>query len=262
MDPYFFEPALRMVIPSDLHQSGLAAEIKVTLTFILSEETSHHAIQVLRMKEGSSLLLTDGSGHAAQATLQKAHKKKAEVILTTLRYTPAPKRKEMIGIALLKNSGRMEWFLEKATELGINAIFPLLTSRTEKQHFREDRMRGILVAAMLQSQKVWLPDLHEPVQFSSWIQHRMENRLTLVAHCMEDHLFLPQRKTPLLQELSQHRSENYTERLLLIGPEGDFTANEVEQALSAGALPVSLGSERLRTETAALYGAVLLVQSL
>jgi 16S rRNA (uracil1498-N3)-methyltransferase len=148
----------------------------------------------------------------------------------------------------LKNSSRYEWFLEKATELGVAAIIPLLCSRTEKQHLREDRLQGILVSAMLQSQQCWLPEMQPPVQLGKFDWNNFTGYDCFAAHCMPDNS---------KAELATLLSEAGNRRLILIGPEGDFTAAEVEQALKAGCKPVSLGSTRLRTETAGMVASAL-----
>ncbi|MGZ8545597.1 MAG: RsmE family RNA methyltransferase, partial [Flavisolibacter sp.] len=151
-----------------------------------------------------------------------------------------------IGISLVKNLSRFEWFLEKATEIGITGIYPMICSRTEKESFRYDRMHQILVSAMLQSQQSFLPVLHEPRPFNSCLQLPFD--IKLIAHC------LPDQKTMLSPEMLAP----YSSRLVLIGPEGDFTPEEINAALSKQYAPVALGKNRLRTETAALYSAVML----
>ena len=159
-------------------------------------------------------------------------------------------RKVSIAISLIKNTSRFEWFLEKATEIGVAEIVPLICNRTERQHFRYDRMKGILVSAMLQSQQCWLPVLHEPVLFEKHIEQssKDESGFRMIAHCLET------KKQSITQtEIAQH-----TKLQLLIGPEGDFTENEIQLALSNQFAAVSLGETRLRTETAGVVAAALL----
>src|SRR5882724_11285615 len=129
---------------------------------VLDEDNSRHIVQVLRMAAGNPLLLTDGKGALLKGMILDAHKKKCIVQVQASDYQPAPEKKTCIAISLLKNASRFEWFLEKATEIGIGRIVPLLCERTEKQHFRQDRMQNILISAMLQSQQAWLPDLGGP----------------------------------------------------------------------------------------------------
>ena len=132
---------------------------------ILEEDTSLHIVQVLRMKQGEELLLTDGNGNLLTTTIVNAHKKATEVKLISSARLPPPSRKISVAISLIKNTSRFEWFLEKATEIGVSNIVPLICERTEKQHFRLSRMKNILVSAMLQSRQAWLPILHEPLHF-------------------------------------------------------------------------------------------------
>ena len=131
----------------------------------LSEETSKHIVQVLRMKAGEHLQLTDGKGEIITAEIISEHKRATQVkVLQTSHIAPRISN-VTIAISLIKNNSRLEWFLEKATEIGVSEIIPLICERTEKQHFRHDRMKNILISAMLQSQQAWLPLLHEPIKF-------------------------------------------------------------------------------------------------
>lgn len=215
-------------------------------TIQLDEPTSRHMVSVLRMEQGEQLNLTDGKGHLLRCTLTDVHKKKAAVRVEEKRFEPAKTEAVAIGISLVKNPSRLEWFLEKATEIGLSEIFPLLCHRTEKQHFRFDRMQQILVSAMLQSQQVWLPVLHEPLAFSNLVKEEGFAH-KWIAHCLET-----DRRSLRKQEPAGGR------QVLLIGPEGDFTQEEIELAISNGYVPVTLGDTRLRTETAGLVGATLL----
>jgi len=212
----------------------------------LDEDTSKHIVQVLRMKMQERLELTDGRGNLSVVEIIDDHKKKVVVkILETIHKTEA-QRKISIGISLLKNASRFEWFLEKATEIGIGEIIPLICDRTERQHFRVDRMQSILVSAMLQSKQYWLPKLHEPIQFRDIVQ-KADQEQKFIAHCIEgDKLRLPE----CLNTASS--------QIMLIGPEGDFTLDEVTLAMKKQFAPVSLGDNRLRTETAGVVAAVLL----
>jgi 16S rRNA (uracil1498-N3)-methyltransferase len=139
--------------------------------------------------------------------------------------------------------------VEKATEIGVTEIIPLICERTEKEKFRLDRMQNILVSAMLQSQQCWLPLLHEPIPFNELTKEDREGN-KFIAHC------LPQQK----QQLSSftHHSSLVTPSLILIGPEGDFTEKEIQSALEKNFIPVALGNTRLRTETAGIVAATLL----
>ncbi len=213
----------------------------------LDETASRHAVQVLRMKEGETLQLTNGKGWLAVSELTNAHKNKAEVKITSREFHPPLRPLLTLGISLLKNAARIEWLLEKATEIGVLEIIPMICQRTERQAFRHDRMNGIVISAMLQSQQTWLPVLHQPTPFEKVIKQANQPQ-KLIAHCLES-----TDKSSIAAYGSS--SEN---KLLLIGPEGDFTPSEIEQAIENHFLEVSLGHTRLRTETAAMVGIAVL----
>ncbi len=228
--PFFYETA----IPA------------TTTHFTLGEETSKHCIQVLRMKTGGRIQLTDGQGRLATALIEGEDKKKAVVLIESILQSPLPTRKISIGLSLLKNPTRFEWFLEKATEMGISEIQPMLCKHTERTSMRLERMKGILIAAMLQSQQTWLPILQEPVSFDKLVANQAFPQ-KLIAHCEEESK----------QKISDFSREPNTQ--ILIGPEGDFSKLEIEMALDKQYKPVTLGDTRLRAETAALVAAVLLM---
>jgi len=219
------------------------------IEIVLDEDTSRHVAQVLRMKEGEKLNLTDGKGNLITAEITDAHKKHCTVNIIDSQFTSHVTRKITIAISLVKNTNRFEWFLEKATEIGISEIIPLICERTEKQKFRFDRMKGICISAMLQSQQCWLPILDEPVKYTEHIKSIKDNAgLTkFIAHCEEQ----DQKNSLSTFQLLNHST-------ILIGPEGDFTKNEIELALQNDFIPVSLGETRLRTETAGIVAATLL----
>ena len=228
--PYFFEPGIEAL----------------STHFELSELTSKHCIQVLRMRAGESLHLTDGTGNLYSASIVEPDKKKTVVKIDAVVHTPYPQKNVCIAIGLLKNSGRFEWFLEKATEMGVTKIVPLICERSERSNLKQERMQGVLVAALIQSKQTWLPVLTEPLTVATFIKEHPASQ-QLIAHCEEG------TKT----ELKDAPTNNDTN--ILIGPEGDFTASEIETALSANYNPVSLGSTRLRTETAGMVAAALLI---
>ncbi len=231
--PYFYEPNIT----------------STNTSFVLSEDTSRHCVQVLRMHAGEQLQLTDGTGNLYTAAITRADKRHCEVTVQETRFKEQEAKRVCIAISLLKNASRFEWFLEKATEIGVQEIVPLLCDRTERQHFRYDRMQGIIVAAMLQSQQCWLPLLHQltPIQQVITTSTYTDKR---IAHCVaeEDKI--------LINKMSVDNAVQ-----ILIGPEGDFTSNEIDLALQQGYKPVSLGNTRLRTETAGVVASALLMYS-
>ncbi len=229
----------------------------------LSEETSKHIIQVLRMKEGEHLQLTNGKGQIVTAELIQEHKKATEVkAISTSHITPRTSD-ITIAISLIKNNSRFEWFLEKATEIGVSEIIPLICDRTEKQNFRHDRMNNILISAMLQSQQAWLPKLQEPTMFKEIIK-TLTAQNKYIAHCEQQekinfsNILNSNKKEQTSQVLP--RGEDLGGALILIGPEGDFTKDEIDSAKQNNFMPVSLGETRLRTETAGIVACVLLNQ--
>lgn len=217
--------------------------------FTLSQETSRHLIQVLRMKEGGQLILTNGKGIEMNVTISIADKRKTEVSFNDRKNTLSQDNQNAVAISLLKNESRFEWFLEKATELGINKIFPLITARTEKKSVRSDRMKNVMVSAMLQSRQSFLPVLSMPVSLREIFEIN-DFQQKLIAHCEDEGS-----KAELKDIIEPDAS-----KIVLIGPEGDFTADEIHLCLKNGFLPVGLGDTRLRTETAGIVAAVYLVQ--
>jgi len=232
MLPYFYQPSLQNNMNS----------------LVLDEATSKHCIQVLRMKEGEQLLLTNGAGMKAVCTIQSPERKHCLVRIEHADLQPQRKTTLSVAIAFTKNNSRNEWFLEKATELGIEHIYPLITARTEKEKLKPERLGQILISAMLQSQQVYLPALHEalPVKRLVSLPQVAIIPQKMIAHCISSN-----DKTSFLQSIEAGK-----DLIFMIGPEGDFTEEEVSLSMHHGYRPVSLGNSRLRTETAALYGCV------
>lgn len=219
----------------------------------LDEGTSKHVVNVLRMKKGEKLQLTNGQGFLWLTEITGDHKKHCEVQVLKEDFQSRSGRETCIAISLLKNTSRFEWFLEKATELGVRRIIPTICDRTEKQHFRFDRMQNIVVSAMLQSQQVWMPVLHQPVGLGLLLkQHDMiDYTQKFIAHCAEGDK----------KHLNSLVNTSLPSQLILIGPEGDFSPEEIAFAAEHYFIPVSLGETRLRAETAGVTAAVLLIQA-
>jgi 16S rRNA (uracil1498-N3)-methyltransferase len=208
----------------------------------LNEDTSKHVVQVLRMNTGDALQLSDGLGNLLTAEVVDPHKKKCSVRIINRTFKERKEQRISIAISLLKNASRLEWFLEKATELGVTEIIPMLCDRTEKQHFRYERMQQIVVSAMMQSQQVWLPVLHQPVAYKDVV---IKSNYTekLIAHCEDD------------DKVNITDIEKTNSVQVLIGPEGDFTSTEINIAFEHQFKPISVGHTRLRTETAGVAAA-------
>ena len=215
--------------------------------FSLNEPSSRHIAQVLRMREGEELILTDGRGLQAVATILDANKKHCRVRISERKRRDPDARRVTIALSLLKNTNRFEWFLEKATELGISEIVPLKCSRTEKQQFRRERMQSIVESALVQSQQSWMPLLQEPVDFPAFIEKAVSDQ-KFIAHCGKDEK----------RQLSEMINTSLSSQLILIGPEGDFTEEETGLAFRSRYIAVSLGEQRLRSETAAVAAAAIL----
>lgn len=208
---------------------------------VLPEEESGHCIRVLRLSEGDEILLTDGNGYFYKAAIRRAHPKHCEVsILESWQQPPLWKFRLHIAVAPTKNMDRMEWFAEKATEIGIDVITCLNCRFSERKEIKPARLEKIMVSAMKQSQKARLPQLEGMTDFKKFVVQPFEGR-KFIAHCEEG-------VKPLLKE-AYHAGEDI---LVLIGPEGDFSTEEIDLAMKNGFLPISLGKSRLRTETAAL----------
>lgn len=194
------------------------------------------------METGESLILTDGKGAEALAKIAEAGKKKCTVRIENVNQHLPRKPALHIGVAFTKNASRNEWILEKVTEMGVASITPLMVQRTERERMRYDRWQGILISAMLQSQQYHLPKLHEAANLSQAFGYWQEIDEKFIAHCINGE---PRR--PFSKALEEGK-----DAVIAIGPEGDFTTEEVTDVLERGFKPVTLGINRLRTETAAV----------
>lgn len=222
--PYFYEPSI----------------LSGQTSFTLNEISSKHCVQVLRMQENQRVDITNGLGYLFEATILTAHKKNTIVQIQSEKFIAAPSQKITLGIGLLKNLTRLEWLLEKATEMGVYEIMPLLCEHTLFEKFKLERFQNILQSAMIQSQQVWLPILDTPVKFKEAIQNRKQAQ-KLIAHCEDG------------DKINIKEIEASADLLLFIGPEGDFSSTEIELALANNYQAIHLGPTRLRTETAALF---------
>jgi len=192
------------------------------------------------MDLGEQIDITNGQGGLFHATIQVAHKKNAVVTITASTQTDRPKQKLQLGISLLKNAVRLEWLFEKATEIGVTSITPLVCERTIHERFKTERMQQIIQSAMIQSQQTWLPVLSEPMPLLQFITKGIAAQ-KLIAHCEP------------LHKTSIQSIEPSDDLLLLIGPEGDFAPSEIEAAIAKDFMPIDLGPTRLRTETAGIF---------
>ena len=208
---------------------------------ILSEEESYHCTKVLRLKNGDEIFITNGIGNLYKAKITEIHQKHTEVeIIETINNFNKHNYFNHIAIAPTKNIDRFEWFIEKATEIGINEITPILCKTSERKIVKQDRLYKIAISAMKQSYKSCLPKINELTTFQEFISKNTALYTNkYIAHCEnEEKIYLGK----IIEKQS-----NY---LTLIGPEGDFSTNEILLAKKNNFIPVSLGESRLRTETA------------
>jgi 16S rRNA (uracil1498-N3)-methyltransferase len=214
----------------------------IAATPVLPEEEAQHALRVMRLAEGDEITVTDGKGFFYQCVIVRPRGRQCEVTVAG-RWRQNLSRHFRIHVALAptKSMERMEWFAEKATEIGIDAITCLLCRFSERREIKTARLEKILVSAIKQSQKALLPDLYGMTDFRTFVGRPREG-MKFIAHCEAD----PQ--TQLLPRVCR-AGEDVT---ILIGPEGDFSKDETAFAEQHGFVPVSLGESRLRTETAAL----------
>jgi len=219
----------------------------------LSEEESGHCVRVLRYSAGDEILITDGKGTTYTARITNPHPKHCDFeIISSEKQEPHHNFHLHIAIAPTKNIERLEWCIEKCVEIGVDEITPLLCRFSERKQLRTDRLDKIILSAAKQSLTPYLPVLHELTPYDAFIssQKAEVSVQKFIAHCYKED------KRVLKEEIERGKDV-----LVLIGPEGDFSEQEVAEALAAGFIPVSLGNSRLRTETAgvvACHTAILL----
>lgn len=211
-----------------------------TESFSFDKEESRHIIKVLRKKDSDILHVTNGLGLLFETEITLASDNKCIVEVLSIKKTPEPKFRLHLAVAPTKMNDRFEWFLEKATEIGIQEITPVFCDRSERKVVNKERFEKIILSAMKQSNETFLPQLNDAISFKEFIKQKNDG-LQLIAHCEETD------KKSLKEVLKPN--ENVT---LLIGPEGDFSEKEIALALENNFQPVMLGNTRLRTETAAV----------
>lgn len=208
--------------------------------FTFSKEESKHIVRVLRKKEGDTLAITDGKGNLFHVEVTLADQKNCIVQIQSTEQKTHHNYKIHIAIAPTKMNDRMEWFLEKSTEIGIDEITPIFCENSERKVIKKERFEKIIQSAMKQSLQMHLPQLNDAISFKEFMSKKQSGQL-FIAHCEE------QDKKTLQSEIKT--TQHYT---IMIGPEGDFSTQEIATALNNGFTPVTLGSTRLRTETAGI----------
>ena len=220
----------------------------ISQTFVtLSNEESEHCVRVMRHREGDVVRVTDGRGHLAEAVIAEAHPKKCLLeVRQQITDNLLTHNGLHLAIAPTKNADRMEWLLEKAIEIGICSLTFLQCDHSERTHLNLERLQRLAIAALKQSQTTWLPELRM-MTFTEFIQQNKDTQADkFIAWCDENN-----------QRQLVNAPRQFTEMILLIGPEGDFSPEEIAAAREAGYVEVKLGDRRLRTETAGLYGCLV-----
>ncbi len=206
--------------------------------FLLNEEESRHACKVLRMKNGDTLYLLDGKGHLFTTEILDSFSKKSLVKIVAVQHEMPSERHIHIAIAPTKNMDRLEWFVEKATEIGITEISLILCKNSERKVVKNERLHKIAIAAMKQSKRLYLPQINDMISLKEFLKVHPRGA---IAHCFEN------KEQTTISKLME--SANFP---VLIGPEGDFSLEELQMVEKCEYKGITLGKNRLRTETAAL----------
>lgn len=215
----------------------------------LNAEESVHCVKVLRHREGDSISVIDGEGTLYNCILTDASPKGAEArIESSVAGWGGHPYTLTLAVCPTKNNDRYEWFAEKATEVGVDVIAPVIGDRSERKVFKTERIRKILVSAAKQSLKAAVPEVLEPMSVREFIAGCPADALKLIAYCFEGEV--PRTSVKAALEGFEGR-----EIIIMIGPEGDFSPEEAAAAVAAGFVPIHLGTSRLRTETAAVTAA-------
>jgi len=210
------------------------------LEYTFSEDESKHAIRVLRMNLGEEVYLVDGKGNMFEAVISDAHPKRCKILVKNVINNYEKRNYHLhVAISPLKNPDRYEWFLEKSTEIGIDMITPLLCERSEKKIINPDRANRIVESAMKQSIKAYHPVVKPLAKFTDLLKNASEE-VKMIACCEGERKLIRDCYKPGQQAM------------ILIGPEGDFTEDEIALAKANGFIPITMGESRLRTETAGL----------
>ncbi len=208
--------------------------------FFIPPEESKHILKVLRKKEGDILNITNGKGFLFKAEILIADSRKCKARITSIKKTIPKRYKLHLVVAPTKMNDRYEWFLEKATEIGVDEITPIICERSERKTIKLERMERVLQSAMKQSLQAFLPKLNPMISYQGFMEKEVKG-FRFIAHCDDGEKMEFKRRAVADRDI-----------VILIGPEGDFTKTEISEAKSKGYVPVSLGMNRLRTETAAI----------
>ncbi|WP_405415858.1 16S rRNA (uracil(1498)-N(3))-methyltransferase [Maribacter sp. Asnod1-A12] len=218
----------------------------IDTTFTFDSNESKHIVKVLRKTNGDELWITNGSGYLFEGKIINHDIKKCEVELISSKKTYPKSHRLHIAVAPTKMNDRFEWFLEKATEIGIDEITPIICNRSERKVIKLERMQRVLESAMKQSLQTYLPKLNEPISISEFLD-KPTSELQFIAHCEDTERHELKRRVAADKDVT-----------ILIGPEGDFSPEEIKYAIQKGYAPVAMGKTRLRTETAAIVACTII----
>ena len=216
--------------------------LKSTDEILFSEDEAKHIVKVLRKKIGDEILVTNGKGLKWRGTISSVNIKNLKAIKLDAKLIPKTIENIHIAISIIKSNSRMEWFIEKATELGVNEITPIICFNTERKSLNLDRCQKIMISAVKQSKRFFIPKLNPVISLKEFLTSKNKNNDTYIAHCYKG------------EKKRLHEIQSINNKVtIMIGPEGDFSTDEINFSINNNAIPISLGENRLRTETAGIF---------
>lgn len=220
------------------------------LLILLKDDEHRHCSKVTRRSVGDKIYVTDGHGHLYHCIIEHMDRHETSLTICDKEVLEPPSYRLGIAIAPTKNNTRLEWFIEKATEIGISDIYPIITNRGEKKNIKIDRLEKILISAMKQSKNLYKPTIHPIMDLDALLKQSEVYDLKCVAHCAD-----------VEKHLSRSITTHTKSVLVAIGPEGDFTGPEIDLLTQNNFVEVNLGKSRLRTETAGIVAAQIVASS-
>ena len=216
--------------------------LKSTDEILFSEDEAKHIVKVLRKKIGDEIIVTNGKGLKWRGTISSINIKNLKAIKSDAKLIPKSFENIHIAISIIKSNSRMEWFIEKATELGVNEITPIICFNTERKSLNLDRCQKIMISAVKQSKRFFIPKLNPVISLKEFLTSKNKNNDTYIAHCYKG------------EKKRLHEIQSINNKVtIMIGPEGDFSTDEINFSINNNAIPISLGENRLRTETAGIF---------
>ncbi len=215
--------------------------LKSTNEILFAEDEAKHIVKVLRKKIGDEIFVTNGKGLKWRGSISSINVKNLKAIKLNAKLIPKPTENIHIAISLIKSSSRMEWFIEKATEIGVNEITPIICFNTERKSLNLNRFQKIMISAMKQSKRFFTPKLNPVISLKEFLALKNNDSETYIAHCNKG------------EKKLVHQIQTINSKVtVMIGPEGDFSIDEINFSINKNAIPISLGENRLRTETAGI----------